>query len=159
MKRILCSFILVCALGMFRLQAQPVSPRPPEILPYKQHMKGVSLAYVRVPAYAPAQGYRHIAEWLQGRIPGVQVITGGNRLPHQIRVIMRSHACITCKGVPMVFVDGIRVDEMQLGLLSPDEVYAVTVLKGPAATALYGTGAAEGVILIQTVGGRFVSQR
>ncbi|GEM_PF-4188373 len=151
--------LLIVLLGGIALYAQPLPPRAPEVLPYKQRMEGVSLAYVRIPEYMPVQGYRHVAEWLQGRIPGVQVIAEGNRLPHQIRVVMRSFACISCKGVPMVFIDGIRVDEMQLGLLSPEAVYAVTVLKGPAATALYGTGAAEGVILIQTVGGRFVSQR
>ncbi len=55
---------------------------------------------------------------------------------------------------PLVVVDGVPYDlEKGPGLLAklePDAIASVEILKGPAATALYGSRAAEGVILITT---------
>jgi TonB-dependent SusC/RagA subfamily outer membrane receptor len=57
---------------------------------------------------------------------------------------------------PLVFVDGVKVTRATrdapsvLDQLSPPDVSRIDVLRGPAATALYGTDASSGVVLIYT---------
>jgi TonB-dependent SusC/RagA subfamily outer membrane receptor len=59
-------------------------------------------------------------------------------------------------GTPLVYIDGVRTNNGQTGIVSrfndiaPEEIASIEVLKGPAAATLYGTEAARGVINIIT---------
>ena len=93
---------------------------------------------------------------LQGRIPGVNVVrVGGGRTG----IAIRGGSALEGRQ-PLVYVDGVRVSNLGPtgGLLSvslfeyvnPSDVRRIEVLRGPAATMRYGSGAADGVILIIT---------
>ena len=106
---------------------------------------------------------------LAGQVAGVNVLTGPTGVGSTSLVSIRGEASFT-GNTPLYVVDGVPVDnrsvlnvtneasqgfqEVDFGdgtpEVSPFDVESVSVLKGPAAAALYGTRAANGVILINT---------
>jgi iron complex outermembrane receptor protein len=106
---------------------------------------------------------------LQGRVPGVQINMGASGPQSTQRILIRGHTSLTGQNQPIFVVDGVIIEndlggagggwrERDFGnalkKLNPDDFESVTVLKGAAATALYGSRAANGVILITTKQGR-----
>jgi TonB-linked SusC/RagA family outer membrane protein len=104
----------------------------------------------------------NLADLLMGRVAGVQVFnsTGTSGVGSRIRV--RGSSSIALSNDPLVYVDGVRIDTGSSPLLgadqdasrledfSPEQIESIEIVKGPAATTLYGTEAANGVILITT---------
>ncbi|SMO72892.1 SusC/RagA family TonB-linked outer membrane protein [Fodinibius sediminis] len=93
----------------------------------------------------------NVSSLLQGQIPGVNV-TQATGLPGQ------EEASILIRGLgtmndsqPMVVVDGI---ESSIDNVNPNDIASISVLKDAASAAIYGTRAANGVILITTKRGR-----
>lgn len=102
---------------------------------------------------------------LQGRAAGIQVndYVGQAGAGSQIR--LRGNNSMTQENFPLIYVDGVRIenspiegdDDDELGaspglldMISPSDIQRIEVVKGPAATTLYGTEAAGGVIQIFT---------
>lgn len=103
---------------------------------------------------------------LQGRVSGVQIRSSGN-MGGSNNILIRGATAITGDNQPLIVVDGVPLDNSNynsinapagyggkdygnmLNDLNPDEIENVSVLKG-AAAALYGSRAANGVILIET---------
>jgi TonB-linked SusC/RagA family outer membrane protein len=114
---------------------------------------------------APVQSFSQL---IQGRAPGVTVLQSAGTSGTGARVRIRGSNSISLSNEPMIIVDGIQVDNQAasfaLGLggqsisrlndFSPEEIESIEILKGPAASALYGTAAANGVIQITTKRGR-----
>ncbi|MEL7588318.1 MAG: TonB-dependent receptor [Prolixibacteraceae bacterium] len=88
---------------------------------------------------------------LQGRLPGV-MITQSNGEPgrENISVLIRGLGTMN-DASPMVIVDGL---ESRMDNVSPADIESVSVLKDASAAAIYGTRAANGVILVTTKRGR-----
>lgn len=121
----------------------------------------------------PLEGF---SQTLEGRIPGVRSIgvVGGVGASRELRI--RGTDSFELSQRPVIYIDGIRVDnrgsewgwmsqvtccffsggagEDRLSDLNPDEIDRVEVLKGPAASTLYGSEASGGVIQIFTKRGR-----
>ena len=112
----------------------------------------------------------NIINQLSGRVAGV-VITQSTAGPGSgSRVVIRGNNSLTGNNQPLYVVDGIPVDNSGFGSaagdgtanyrrddfgtgisdINPDDVESISVLKGPNAAALYGSRAANGVILITT---------
>lgn len=105
---------------------------------------------------------------LTGKIAGLQVISGGSNLGGSSRITLRGINSITGNNQPLYVVDGVPLDNTDLNTsatingsagkdagstiqdINPDDIADVSVLKGPSAAALYGSRAANGVILITT---------
>jgi TonB-dependent starch-binding outer membrane protein SusC len=114
---------------------------------------------------APVQTFTQV---LQGRAAGVVVQPSSGTTGTGARVRIRGNSSVSLSGEPLLIVDGIRVsNEVEsTGLftggisttrwddLNPEDIESVEILKGPAASALYGTAAANGVIQITTKRGR-----
>jgi len=108
------------------------------------------------------------ASLLQGRAPGVTVIQNGGTTGTSARVRIRGANSINLSNEPLLIIDNVRVnnsfDSFSIGTggqsvsrlndLDPDEIESIDILKGPAASALYGTAAANGVIQVTTKRGR-----
>jgi TonB-linked SusC/RagA family outer membrane protein len=108
------------------------------------------------------------ANALAGRVAGVNVTKIASGPGGSSRVIIRGAKTLGAGGnlnQPLYVVDGIPIDNTNFGQaglwggadqgdgtssLSPDDIASVTVLKGAAAAALYGSRAANGVILVTT---------
>ncbi|MFC5410998.1 SusC/RagA family TonB-linked outer membrane protein [Larkinella bovis] len=109
-----------------------------------------------------------VASALSGKAAGVQVTTSSGAVGSAAQIRIRGSASLTGNNSPLFVVDGVPIDNGQNRTLSggdgnagvvhsnrsidvnPDDIETMTVLKGPAATALYGIRAAAGAIIITT---------
>jgi TonB-linked SusC/RagA family outer membrane protein len=105
---------------------------------------------------------------LQGKVAGVMITGGAMGAKGTSRVIIRGGSSLAGNNQPLYVVDGITINNDNLGAagmwggtdfgdgissINPDEVQSVSVLKGGAAAALYGSRASNGVIIITTKNG------
>ena len=108
---------------------------------------------------------------LSGKVSGVQINTG-NAMGASSNVVIRGAKSLTQTNQALFVVDGVPVDNSNTSStntatgrggydygnaaadINPDDVESITVLKGAASTALYGSRAANGVVLITTKKGR-----
>ncbi|WP_242083961.1 SusC/RagA family TonB-linked outer membrane protein [Aestuariivivens sediminis] len=105
---------------------------------------------------------------LQGKVAGVNVTQNSTGAAGSSRVIIRGNSTLTGNNQPLYVVDGIPIGNDNNGAASlwggndggdgissinPDEIESVSVLKGGAASALYGSRAGNGVIIITTKSG------
>jgi TonB-linked SusC/RagA family outer membrane protein len=102
---------------------------------------------------------------LAGKVAGVTVTNSQGNMGSS-RIIIRGETSIAGNNQPLFVVDGIPVDNSQLGVgtgrdfanaisdLNPDDIESLNVLKGPNAAALYGSRAAAGVLVIKTKTGK-----
>jgi len=111
---------------------------------------------------------QNVTQLLTGRIPGVDVATTGGTVGSSSRIRIRGASSLSLSNDPLLIVDGLRVDNSAssttIGVggqvpsrfndIAQEDIEKVDVLKGPAAAALYGTAAANGVIQITTKRGR-----
>ncbi|WP_439557457.1 carboxypeptidase-like regulatory domain-containing protein, partial [Dyadobacter sp.] len=86
---------------------------------------------------------------LQGKAPGVVVSTNSGDPTSPARIVIRGSGTISANSSPLYVVDG-NID----GSYNPVDVENVTVLKDVAATGLYGSRAANGVIIVNTKMGK-----
>ncbi|MCV6629952.1 MAG: TonB-dependent receptor plug domain-containing protein [Flavobacteriaceae bacterium] len=91
-----------------------------------------------------------IGQLLQGRAAGVEIVNGSGVYDSSANIVIRGMSSISGNNQPLVVVDGVPYDQETLSNLNANEVDAVTVLKNAAATALYGSAASNGVIMITT---------
>ena len=105
---------------------------------------------------------------LAARAPGVSVVNAGGTTGGGSRIRIRGSNSISLSNDPLLIIDGIRADNSSssnsLGVggqspsrfndINPDEIESIEIIKGPAAAALYGTAASNGVIQITTKKGR-----
>ena len=123
----------------------------------------VSLNAADVVAKSPVTTMQDL---INGRAPGVVVMPGTGMIGSGSRIRIRGMSTFSLSGDPLIYVDGVRVDnETGTGLsvqafgsgvvsrlndFDPSEIENIEILKGPAAATLYGTEAARGVINIIT---------
>ncbi|MEL0454822.1 SusC/RagA family TonB-linked outer membrane protein [Flavobacteriaceae bacterium SZ-1-7] len=91
-----------------------------------------------------------VAKLLTGKVAGVQVNTAGGFLGQSPNVIIRSKNSITGNNQPLYIVDGIPITGDRTFDLDPNNIASTSVLKGLAASTLYGEDGRNGVILITT---------
>lgn len=102
---------------------------------------------------------------MAGRIPGLVIQQTAGGPAGSSRVILRGSTEITGNNQPLYIVDGVPLDNSSFGSagqvggydlgdgisgINPDDIENISVLKGPAASALYGSRASHGVMLITT---------
>ena len=105
---------------------------------------------------------------LAGRVPGLIISNTAGGPTGSSKVLIRGNTDITGNNQPLYVVDGVPMDNSNYGMtgsdkyaagsdlgdaisgINPDDVESISVLKGPAAAALYGSRAGHGVILITT---------
>lgn len=111
---------------------------------------------------------RSLSNVLQARAPGVTVQSSGGTAGTGSRIRIRGSNSISLANEPLLVVDGVMLDNSASSLgfgvggqvvsrfddINPDDIETVELIKGPSATALYGTAAANGVIQIRTKRGR-----
>lgn len=104
-----------------------------------------------------AGGTTNFANSLQGKVAGLQVSTTGGSPNGDTQVIIRAISSVnnSQSNEPLIIVDGvaIRGAGSTLADINSNDIESMTVLKGAAASALYGQEAANGVIMITTKSG------
>lgn len=102
---------------------------------------------------------------LSGKVAGLVVSNTAGGASGSTRVMLRGTTELTGNNQPLYVIDGVPLDNTNFGsageqggydlgdgisAINPDDIETMTVLKGPAASALYGSRASHGVILITT---------
>ena len=110
----------------------------------------------------------NVSNALGGKIPGV-VVSGSGGAFTGSSIIIRGNITFQGSNQPLYVIDGLPINSgggaspLQNGPsvsnraidINPDDIESMTVLKGPSAAALYGSNAANGVIIITTKKGKF----
>ena len=95
----------------------------------------------------------NVSEMLRGRAAGVQVNLGSARPGGASNIVIRGNVSVAPNGnSPLIIVDGLPFDN--LNDVSPDDIANIEILKDASATAIYGSRASNGVILVTTKSGK-----
>lgn len=110
-------------------------------------------------------GNPNAATSMAGRVAGLVVSETAGGASGSTRVVLRGATEMTGNNQPLYVIDGVPMDNTNFGsagkeggydlgdgisAVNPDDIESMSVLKGPAAAALYGSRASHGVILITT---------
>ena len=112
----------------------------------------------------------NLTSTLAAKTPGLTITQSMGTSGASARIRIRGANSVSLSNEPLLIVDGVKMDNStsalgsQIGTggaqisrfddINPDDIETIEVLKGPAASALYGTAAANGVIQITTKRGR-----
>ncbi|XZF13251.1 SusC/RagA family TonB-linked outer membrane protein [Chitinophagaceae bacterium MMS25-I14] len=122
-------------------------------------------------------GEQNIIEALAAKAPGANITSSGGTPGASTKILLRGNSTFTGNNQPLVVIDGIPVDnstndfaagdypflstlegvnESNRALdINPNDVESVSVLRGPAAAALYGSRGGNGAIIITTKKGKY----
>ena len=95
----------------------------------------------------------NIATGLSGKVAGLQINTTSNGIDPQTRIVLRGNRSFTGSNQALLVLDGVPVALGYLTSLNPNDIESVNVLKGANAAALYGSEAANGVLIVTTKSG------
>jgi TonB-dependent SusC/RagA subfamily outer membrane receptor len=94
-------------------------------------------------------GINNLGFALKGRAAGLLVVNNANPLADP-KIRIRGNRSFSGMDLPLFVVNGIPVEQPNLSSLNPNDIENITVLKDGAAIALYGSKAANGVIIIES---------
>tara|TARA_R110002126_G_scaffold19675_1_gene73814 strand:- start:2074 stop:5010 length:2937 start_codon:yes stop_codon:yes gene_type:complete len=122
----------------------------------------VAISRINAAELTEKNSYNSVSQLLTSKVAGVSVQPASGTVGGGIRFLVRSGGGLNGNGQPVIYIDGIRVDNAQSGFgaggqnygtlsdVNPETIESVDFLKGPAAAALYGTSGSNGVVLITT---------
>ena len=146
--------VVVTALGM---------KRDKKALGYAmQELKGDDLLASREP---------NLANSLSGKVSGLQIVRSSNGVGGSSKIVLRGNNSLTGSNQPLIVVDGTPMDNFTGGVddvwgnsgadmgnglsdINPEDIESISVLKDAAATAIWGSQGANGVIEIKTKRGK-----
>ena len=99
-----------------------------------------------------ARGSTRLEDALQGAVPGVNITQSNSRAGGGFNIQIRGQASINKQASPLYVIDGIVCSSMDF--LNPEDIERVDVLKDASSTAIYGSRASAGVIMITTKGAK-----
>jgi TonB-linked SusC/RagA family outer membrane protein len=134
-----------------------------------QEVKGETLVEAREP---------NLVNTLSGKVSGLQITRSSNGPAGSSKITLRGNNSLTGDNQPLIVVDGIPLNNFTGGIspsngtlnndfynpardmgnglsdINPEDIESISVLKGPTASALYGSRAGNGVIMITTKSGK-----
>jgi TonB-dependent SusC/RagA subfamily outer membrane receptor len=137
----------------------------------KREKRGLGYATTQVSGAEAAQGRdRSVFNGLQGKVAGLYITSGGGTPGSSTRIQLRGATSLNGDNQPLIVVDGIPIDNSSIqngdnlnrqvdagnraNDINPDDIESIEVLKGPAASVLYGSRASNGAIIITTKSGK-----
>ncbi|MGH7663813.1 MAG: SusC/RagA family TonB-linked outer membrane protein [Gemmatimonadaceae bacterium] len=137
-----------------------------------QRREAITGSVVTIDADAADVGViTNVNEMIQGRVAGVQMTTNNGEPGAGAQIRIRGGTSISASNDPLYVIDGVPINNVEteargigiggdaalprspLNLLNPSDIESITILKDASATAIYGSRAANGVILIETKDG------
>lgn len=99
-----------------------------------------------------ARGATRVEDALQGSVPGVNITQSNSRAGGSFSMQIRGQASINKQASPLYVIDGIVCSSMDF--LNPEDIERIDILKDASSTAIYGSRASAGVIMITTKGAK-----
>ncbi|MBO0321501.1 SusC/RagA family TonB-linked outer membrane protein [Muricauda sp. CAU 1633] len=125
---------------------------------------GYATAQVEGDDISAVKATNNFVNSLSGKVAGVQISSTSSQPGSGTRIVIRGGSSITGNNQPLIVVNGVPFDAANtssssgLGDIDPNAIESLSVLKGASAAALYGSRAANGVLLITTKSGEFESK-
>ena len=100
------------------------------------------------------------ADLLQGKTPGVQITTNSGAPGAGAKIRIRGGSSLSASNDPLIVIDGLPISSTDisggdvLNTINPNDIESFSILKDASATAIYGSRASNGVILITTKKGK-----
>ncbi|GIM59833.1 SusC/RagA family TonB-linked outer membrane protein [Capnocytophaga canimorsus] len=98
---------------------------------------------------------------LQGKVAGVQMTSAGGAVGEGQTIRVRGNGSLSLSSNPLIVIDGVPMNDGGVGgsrsifnLVNPEDIESMTVLKDASSTAIFGSRAANGVIMITTKKGK-----
>jgi TonB-dependent starch-binding outer membrane protein SusC len=92
-----------------------------------------------------------------GKVAGVQITTAGGAPGSGSRIRIRGGSSLNASNDPLIVIDGVPIDNYKMGgsanplnMINPNDIETFDILKDASATAIYGSRASNGVIIITT---------
>lgn len=97
---------------------------------------------------------------ITGKTPGVRITNAGGQPDSAPNIRIRGGASLNAQNNPLIVIDGVPLDSYNpagvsnpLNLINPNDIESFSILKDASATAIYGSRASNGVIIIKTKSG------
>lgn len=114
-----------------------------------QTKRSVTGSVTTIKSEEVGNGYNgNVANVLQGRVASLQVNSSNGRPNSSANIVIRGSTSLNGKNQPLYVIDGIPVNGDIDDLISANDIESISVVKGLSAAALYGSRAANGVIII-----------
>ena len=115
---------------------------------------------------------KNTLEALRGKTAGVKISTGSGSVGASTRIVLRGESSLTGDNNALIVIDGVPIDNSasrggngsattgyadygnRFNDINPEDIESVTILKGPAATSIYGSRGASGVVVVTTKKGK-----
>ncbi|MDP9348648.1 MAG: SusC/RagA family TonB-linked outer membrane protein [Gemmatimonadota bacterium] len=124
---------------------------------------GHAIAQIKASEVVQTRAVSNVGDLLTARAAGV-LVTPGTQTGAGVRVRIRGTSSLSLSNNPIYIIDGVRVESgtgsssvsvggttpSRAGDINPEEIESIDVIRGPSAATLYGTDAANGVIVITT---------
>ena len=100
------------------------------------------------------------ADLLQGKTPGVQIMTNSGAPGAGSTIRIRGGSSLSASNDPLIVIDGLPISSTEisggdvLNTINPNDIESFSILKDASATAIYGSRASNGVIIITTKKGK-----
>src|SRR5256714_13505644 len=137
----------------FRLAAKAIELQGPVVIGYgTQERRTVTGVVSTVQAAQIAElPTSNAIKAIQGRVPGVDIVSAGNKPGDSVSIVIRGNRSITANNNALIVVDGVPIAG-GIGDFNAEDIVSISILKDAAATAIYGSRGANGVVLITTKG-------
>ena len=97
----------------------------------------------------------NVGDALQGQVAGLQVFTSSGEPSATTSMTIRGTTSINASTEPLFILDGSEISAQTFVSLNPNDIEKITVLKDASSTAIYGSRAANGVVIITSKKGKF----
>ena len=91
---------------------------------------------------------------IAGKVAGVSITSNGGQPGSGSTIRIRGGASLSASNDPLIVIDGVPLSSVNLQGINPDDIASFSILKDAAATAIYGSRASNGVIMITTKRGK-----
>ena len=146
----------------FKMQAESQALSEVVVVGYATQKKSALTSSVTSVSndYLSKQKSINVSQALQGRVAGVQITNNPGYLSQgstglSPTISIRGNATITQSNDPLYIIDGVLVNADALNQVNPNDIKDINVLKDAASTAIYGSRASNGVIIINTKNGTY----
>ena len=96
----------------------------------------------------------NFTQLLQGKAPGLQITGEGGRPGASAFIRIRGTGSISASSEPLIILDGVQISTVAYAAINPNDIEDIAVLKDATSAAVYGSRAANGVLVLTSKKGR-----
>ena len=117
----------------------------------RKKSREIGYSYSKVTNEEVTNGHSpQLAQALSGKVSGLAVYNVNNSVDPSVKLVLRGYRSLTGNNEALVVLDGMQTTTTVLATINPNDIDAVTILKGGQAATLYGSAGINGAVVITT---------